>query len=62
MSRRGRSKKSRAHTLTGQCEGPGVHVFLFWTKEGERCLSYKEGEVTAEDLTIDAAKAVGRFG
>uniref|UniRef100_A0A8C2ELZ3 Tyrosine-protein kinase n=1 Tax=Cyprinus carpio TaxID=7962 RepID=A0A8C2ELZ3_CYPCA len=42
-----------------QCEGPGVHVFLFWTKEGERCLSYKEGEVTAEDLTIFAAKAVG---
>uniref|UniRef100_A0A671SCJ0 Tyrosine-protein kinase n=1 Tax=Sinocyclocheilus anshuiensis TaxID=1608454 RepID=A0A671SCJ0_9TELE len=39
--------------------GPGVHVFLFWTKEGERCLSYKEGEVTAEDLTIFAAKAVG---
>uniref|UniRef100_A0A8C1CRM1 Tyrosine-protein kinase n=1 Tax=Cyprinus carpio carpio TaxID=630221 RepID=A0A8C1CRM1_CYPCA len=36
-----------------------VHVFLFWTKEGERCLSYKEGEVTAEDLTIFAAKAVG---
>uniref|UniRef100_A0A8C2EPG7 non-specific protein-tyrosine kinase n=1 Tax=Cyprinus carpio TaxID=7962 RepID=A0A8C2EPG7_CYPCA len=59
MSRRGRSKKSKAHTFTGQCEGPGVHVFLFWTKEGERCLSYKEGEVTAEDLTIFAAKAVG---
>uniref|UniRef100_A0A673GXM1 Tyrosine-protein kinase n=1 Tax=Sinocyclocheilus rhinocerous TaxID=307959 RepID=A0A673GXM1_9TELE len=56
-------KKSRlqflSHTFTGQCEGPGVHVFLFWTKEGERCLSYKEGEVTAEDLTIFAAKAVG---
>uniref|UniRef100_A0A673H5D4 Tyrosine-protein kinase n=1 Tax=Sinocyclocheilus rhinocerous TaxID=307959 RepID=A0A673H5D4_9TELE len=46
-------------TWMGQCEGPGVHVFLFWTKEGERCLSYKEGEVTAEDLTIFAAKAVG---
>ncbi|KAK2916650.1 hypothetical protein Q8A67_001024 [Cirrhinus molitorella] len=57
MYRRGRSKKSRSHTE--QCEGPGVHVFLFWTKEGEHCLSYKEGEVTAEDLTIDAAKAVG---
>uniref|UniRef100_A0A671QZP1 Tyrosine-protein kinase n=1 Tax=Sinocyclocheilus anshuiensis TaxID=1608454 RepID=A0A671QZP1_9TELE len=42
-----------------QCEGPGLHVFLLWTKEGERCLSYKEGEVTAEDLTINAAKAVG---
>uniref|UniRef100_A0A671QZC1 Tyrosine-protein kinase n=1 Tax=Sinocyclocheilus anshuiensis TaxID=1608454 RepID=A0A671QZC1_9TELE len=54
-----RSKKSKAHTFTGQCEGPGLHVFLLWTKEGERCLSYKEGEVTAEDLTINAAKAVG---
>ncbi|XP_077069553.1 non-receptor tyrosine-protein kinase TYK2 [Siphateles boraxobius] len=59
MSRRGRPRRSKAGTSTGQCEGPGVHVFLFWTKEGERCLSYKEGEVTAEDLTIDAAKAVG---
>ncbi|ROL49500.1 Non-receptor tyrosine-protein kinase TYK2 [Anabarilius grahami] len=59
MSRRGRTRRSKAGTSTGQCEGPGVHVFLFWTKEGERCLSYKEGEVTAEDLTIDAAKAVG---
>ncbi|XP_039541897.1 non-receptor tyrosine-protein kinase TYK2 isoform X2 [Pimephales promelas] len=59
MSRRGRPRRSRAGTSTGQCEGPGVHVFLFWTKEKERFLSYKEGEVTAEDLTIDAAKAVG---
>nr|AMK47892.1 tyrosine kinase 2 [Ctenopharyngodon idella] len=59
MSRRGRTRRSKAGTSTGQCEGPGVHVFLFWTKDGERCLSYKEGEVTAEDLTIDAAKAVG---
>ncbi|XP_048047169.1 non-receptor tyrosine-protein kinase TYK2 [Megalobrama amblycephala] len=59
MSRRGRTRRSKAGTSTGQCEGPGVHVFLFWTKEGERCLSYKEGEMTAEDLTIDAAKAVG---
>ncbi|XP_051569549.1 non-receptor tyrosine-protein kinase TYK2-like [Myxocyprinus asiaticus] len=59
MSRRGRSRRSKAGTSTGQCEGPGIHVFLFWTKEGERCLSYHEGEVTAEDLTINAAKAVG---
>uniref|UniRef100_A0A671SCM8 Tyrosine-protein kinase n=1 Tax=Sinocyclocheilus anshuiensis TaxID=1608454 RepID=A0A671SCM8_9TELE len=54
----GKPKKSELN-LCRQCEGPGVHVFLFWTKEGERCLSYKEGEVTAEDLTIFAAKAVG---
>lgn len=63
MYRRGRPRRSKkAGTFTGQCDGPGVHVFLFWTKDGERCLSYRKGEVTAEDLTTDAAKAVGRFG
>lgn len=60
MYRRGRPRRSKkAGTFTGQCDGPGVHVFLFWTKDGERCLSYRKGEVTAEDLTTDAAKAVG---
>ncbi|XP_003198201.2 non-receptor tyrosine-protein kinase TYK2 isoform X1 [Danio rerio] len=60
MYRRGRSRRSKkAGTSKGQSEGPGVHVFLFWTKDGERCLSYKKGEVTAEDLTTEAAKAVG---
>lgn len=60
MSRRQRKPKPGAST--GHHEGPGIHVFLFWTKDGERYLSYREGEVTAEDLTIDAAKAVGRSG
>ncbi|XP_051994646.1 non-receptor tyrosine-protein kinase TYK2 [Xyrauchen texanus] len=59
MFRRGHSRRFKAGTSTGQCEGPGVNVFLFWTKEGERCQSYQEGDVTAEDLTINAAKAVG---
>ncbi|XP_056610016.1 non-receptor tyrosine-protein kinase TYK2 [Triplophysa dalaica] len=58
MSRRSRSRRSKSGTSTGLHEGPGIHVYLFWTKEGERYLSYQEGEVTAEDITIDAAKAV----
>lgn len=62
MSRRSRSRRSKSGTSTGQHEGPGIHVYLFWTKEGERYLTYQEGEVTAEDITIDAAKAVGRSG
>lgn len=59
MYRRVRSRRPKAGTSTGQPEGPGIHVFLFWTKGSEHYLSYREGEVTAEDLTIDAAKAVG---
>ncbi|XP_061079536.1 non-receptor tyrosine-protein kinase TYK2 [Conger conger] len=39
--------------------GPGLHVFLFWTKEGERYLSHREGEVTAEELSILSAQQVG---
>ncbi|KAJ8251325.1 hypothetical protein GJAV_G00220120 [Gymnothorax javanicus] len=39
--------------------GPGLHVFLFWTKEGECYLSHREGEVTAEELSILAAQRVG---
>lgn len=38
---------------------PGVHVYLFWTKEAARFLSHTGGEVTAEKLCIRAAKAVG---
>ncbi|TRY89212.1 hypothetical protein DNTS_025391 [Danionella cerebrum] len=59
MSRRSHSKRSRTGASSRQSESPGVHVLLFWSKEGERTLSYTESEVTAEDLTIDAAKAVG---
>ncbi|KAJ8345600.1 hypothetical protein SKAU_G00297930 [Synaphobranchus kaupii] len=39
--------------------GPGLHIFLFWTKEGERYLSHTEGEVTAEELSILSAQLVG---
>ncbi|CAB1341815.1 unnamed protein product, partial [Coregonus sp. 'balchen'] len=60
MSRSGRSKRTRSST--GQCEppqGPGVHVYLFWTKGGERYLTHTEGKVTAEELSISAAQTVG---
>ncbi|XP_068584160.1 non-receptor tyrosine-protein kinase TYK2 [Cebidichthys violaceus] len=62
MSRRGWSKRSRSGTSPGLCEppqGPGVHVHLFWSKEGERYLSHTGGRVTAEELCISAAEAVG---
>uniref|UniRef100_A0A8C8MD19 Tyrosine-protein kinase n=1 Tax=Oncorhynchus tshawytscha TaxID=74940 RepID=A0A8C8MD19_ONCTS len=62
MSRRGRSKSTRTGSSTGQCEppqGPGVHVYLFWTKAGERYLTHTEGKVTAEELSISAAQTVG---
>lgn len=34
-------------------------MYLFWTRDGERYLSHTCGEVTAEDLCISAAEAVG---
>ncbi|XP_014838902.1 PREDICTED: non-receptor tyrosine-protein kinase TYK2 [Poecilia mexicana] len=37
----------------------GIHVYLFWTKGGERYLSHTSGDVTAEGLCISAAEAVG---
>ncbi|XP_029293114.1 non-receptor tyrosine-protein kinase TYK2 isoform X2 [Cottoperca gobio] len=40
-------------------EGPGIHVYLFCSKGGERYLSHTSGEFTAEDLCISAAEAVG---
>uniref|UniRef100_A0A4W5QR99 non-specific protein-tyrosine kinase n=1 Tax=Hucho hucho TaxID=62062 RepID=A0A4W5QR99_9TELE len=58
----GRSKSARTGSSTGQCEppqGPGFHVYLFWTKGGERYLTHTEGKVTAEELSISAAQAVG---
>uniref|UniRef100_A0A4W5PRP9 Tyrosine-protein kinase n=1 Tax=Hucho hucho TaxID=62062 RepID=A0A4W5PRP9_9TELE len=62
MSRSGRSRSTRTGSSTGQCEppqGPGIHVYLFWTKGGERYLTHTEGKVTAEELSISAAQAVG---
>ncbi|XP_040014930.1 non-receptor tyrosine-protein kinase TYK2 [Xiphias gladius] len=62
MSRIRWPKRSRPGACPGQSEPPqgqGIHVFLFWTKEGERYLSNTSGEVTAEELCISAAEAVG---
>ncbi|XP_015227583.1 PREDICTED: non-receptor tyrosine-protein kinase TYK2 [Cyprinodon variegatus] len=51
---------------SGKIPGPhdapqsqGIHVYLFWTKEGERYLSHTSGDVTAEDLCITAAEEIG---
>ncbi|KAM4716930.1 non-receptor tyrosine-protein kinase TYK2 [Anableps anableps] len=46
----------------GPNQGPqshGIHVYLFWSKIGDRYLSHFDGDVTAEDLCILAAEAVG---
>ncbi|XP_040917883.1 non-receptor tyrosine-protein kinase TYK2 isoform X2 [Toxotes jaculatrix] len=62
MSRIRWSKRSRPGVFPGPSEPPqgqGIHVFLFWTKDGERYLSHTSGEVTAEALCISAAEAVG---
>ncbi|XP_023269688.1 non-receptor tyrosine-protein kinase TYK2 [Seriola lalandi dorsalis] len=56
------SRRSRPGAIPGKSEplqGRGIHVFLFWTKDGERYLSHTSGEVTAEELCISAAEAVG---
>lgn len=62
MSKMGWPKRSRKGVLPGLSDPPlgqGIHVYLFWTKEGERYLSHASGEVTAEELCISAAEAVG---
>ncbi|KAL2101546.1 hypothetical protein ACEWY4_003307 [Coilia grayii] len=62
MSRRGRYRLTRSGSSTSESEkslGPGIHVYLFWTKEGERYLTHNENEVTAEELSIKAAQAAG---
>ncbi|XP_062306115.1 non-receptor tyrosine-protein kinase TYK2 [Osmerus eperlanus] len=62
MYRRGRFKSIKAADSTGHCEPPqsrGIHVYLFWTKEGARYMSHTDCEVTDEDLCISAAQAVG---
>uniref|UniRef100_A0A669ERW6 Tyrosine-protein kinase n=1 Tax=Oreochromis niloticus TaxID=8128 RepID=A0A669ERW6_ORENI len=56
----GRSRSSGS--FTGLSEPPkdqGIHVYLFWTKDGEKYLSHTTGEVTAEELCISAAETVG---
>ncbi|XP_033827751.1 non-receptor tyrosine-protein kinase TYK2 [Periophthalmus magnuspinnatus] len=62
LRNRSSKKRSRSWPFPGECEppqNPGVHVYLFWSPEGERYLSHTSGEVTAEELCISAAKAVG---
>nr|XP_046270375.1 non-receptor tyrosine-protein kinase TYK2 [Scatophagus argus] len=62
MSRSGRSTHSSPGEFSGLCEplrGPGIQVYLLWTKEGERYLSHESGEITAEELCISAAETVG---
>ncbi|TKS92111.1 Non-receptor tyrosine-protein kinase TYK2 [Collichthys lucidus] len=62
MSRSGLSTHSMPALFPSVCEPPqgqGTHVYLFWTKDGERYLSHTCGEITAEDLCILAAEAVG---
>nr|AMV91904.1 tyrosine kinase 2 [Acanthogobius hasta] len=59
---RNRLSKKRSRSCPGVSEppqGPGIHVYLFWTPGGEPYLSHTSGEVTAEELCISAAKAVG---
>lgn len=52
--------KVKANSSPGDpAREPGIHIYLFWTKEGERFLSHTCEEVTAEELCIRAAKAVG---
>uniref|UniRef100_A0A8C9Y858 Tyrosine-protein kinase n=1 Tax=Sander lucioperca TaxID=283035 RepID=A0A8C9Y858_SANLU len=62
MSRSRWSRRTKPGVFPGLCEPPkgqGIHVYLFWSKEGERYLSYTSGRVTAEELCISAAEAVG---
>lgn len=62
MSRIGWSKRSRKGAFPGLSDPPqgqGIHVYLFWSREGERYLSHTSGDVTAEELCISAGEAVG---
>ncbi|XP_072299220.1 non-receptor tyrosine-protein kinase TYK2 [Eucyclogobius newberryi] len=59
---RNRLSKKRSRSFPGVSEppqGPGLHVYLFWTPGGEQYLSHTSGKVTAEELCISAAKAIG---
>lgn len=57
----GRSRSSGS--FSGLIEPPkdqGIHVYLFWTKDGKKYLSHTTGEVTAEQLCISAAETIGK--
>lgn len=57
-----RSKEKANCAASDAAREPGVHIYLFWTKEGERFLSHTSEEVTAEELCVRAAKAIGERG
>ncbi|XP_061567061.1 non-receptor tyrosine-protein kinase TYK2 isoform X2 [Cololabis saira] len=62
MSKRRWSNFLKPVTFPEPCEAPGtpgIHVYLFSSKDGERYLSHTSGDVTAEELCISAAEAVG---
>ncbi|XP_062868062.1 non-receptor tyrosine-protein kinase TYK2 [Trichomycterus rosablanca] len=62
MSRLRCFKGTKQGAPTEQCEapqGPGIHIYLLWTKDGDRYLTFQDGEVTAEELSIKAAESVG---
>ncbi|KAL6102631.1 tyk2 [Pungitius sinensis] len=62
MSRSCSSKSKRSGAppaLLDPPQAPGIHVYLFWSKQGERYLSHSGGRVTAEELCISAAEAAG---
>lgn len=54
-----RSKVKANCAASDPAPEPGVHIYLFWTKEGERFLSHTAEEATAEELCIRAAKVIG---
>ncbi|XP_028678860.1 non-receptor tyrosine-protein kinase TYK2 [Erpetoichthys calabaricus] len=57
---RGSVKHGEPHAERNQKElHPVLRVFLYWSKEGEAFLEYKEENVTAENICIEAAKRVG---
>uniref|UniRef100_A0A3P9LSD7 Tyrosine-protein kinase n=1 Tax=Oryzias latipes TaxID=8090 RepID=A0A3P9LSD7_ORYLA len=62
MLRRRWSKFFRQETCPGPGEAPqtpGIHVYLFWSRDGGTHLSHTSGDVTAEELCIRAAEVVG---
>uniref|UniRef100_A0A8C6L6W9 Tyrosine-protein kinase n=1 Tax=Nothobranchius furzeri TaxID=105023 RepID=A0A8C6L6W9_NOTFU len=62
MSGKGWSRFFRTGTFpasNGPTQSQGIHVYLFSSEDGEKYLSHTSGDVTAEELCILSAKAVG---
>uniref|UniRef100_A0A1A8P199 non-specific protein-tyrosine kinase n=1 Tax=Nothobranchius rachovii TaxID=451742 RepID=A0A1A8P199_9TELE len=62
MSGKGWSRFFRTGTFpasNGPPQSQGIHVYLFSSEDGEKYLSHTSGDVTAEELCILSAKAVG---